>query len=516
MHRYQSKRLVRACERPSIGNQGGTAEQHIPSLRSLSDLGGFFIAPEAAKRKEKNNMKKISICDMTLCPSKGAYSFKEKIEIARQLGNLCVDAIEIPEIVNVRTDVLLVKTISSFVKKSVISVDAGGSAQGIENAAAALANTAMPRIRVSLPVSVVGMEYGYHKKGPKMLELIKKLVSAAKEKCADVEFCALDATRAEEGFLPQVAAAAISSGATSFTICDSEGIMMPDEFAAFAADFISASGIDESIKVGIMCRDLNGLAAASAILAVKSGASAVKTACGSDITDLETFAGIIKNCGTSGGFGSDIKFTQLSRIISQISRITKGAVSSDSVAPVSSDDNIRLDAKDGIDAVAVAVKKLGYDLSAEDEAKVFEEFRRVAEKKAVGAKELDAIVASSALQVPATFKLISYVVNTGNIISSSAQIKLSRDDREISGISMGDGPIDAAFVTIEQIIGHHYELDDFQIQAVTEGKEAMGSAIVKLRSNGKLYSGNGISTDIVGASIRAYLNALNKIVYEEA
>ena len=81
---------------------------------------------------------------------------------------------------------------------------------------------------------------------------------------------------------------------------------------------------------------------------------------------------------------------------------------------------------------------------------------------------------------------------------------------------MGDGPIDAAFRALEQIIGHHFELDDFQIQAVTEGKEAVGSALIKLRNNGKLYSGNGISTDIIGASIGAYINAVNKIVNEEA
>ena len=86
----------------------------------------------------------------------------------------------------------------------------------------------------------------------------------------------------------------------------------------------------------------------------------------------------------------------------------------------------------------------------------------------------------------------------------------------MEGISLGDGPIDAAFLAIEQIEGHHYELDDFQIQAVTEGREAMGEAVVKLRSEGKLFSGRGISTDIVGASIHAYINALNKIVYERS
>ncbi|MBQ2136159.1 MAG: hypothetical protein II201_04690 [Clostridia bacterium] len=159
---------------------------------------------------------------------------------------------------------------------------------------------------------------------------------------------------------------------------------------------------------------------------------------------------------------------------------------------------------------------MGYDLTEGDCEKVYEEFVRVSEKKTVGAKELEAIIASVALQVEPTYKLISYVVNSGNIISTTAQIKLRKGEEEIEGFCIGDGPIDAAFLAIEQIIGHHYELDDFQIQSVTEGKEAMGSALVKLRNEGKLYSGNGISTDIIGASIRAYINAVNKIVYEEA
>ena len=97
-----------------------------------------------------------------------------------------------------------------------------------------------------------------------------------------------------------------------------------------------------------------------------------------------------------------------------------------------------------------------------------------------------------------------------------SQIVLKRGDELLSGVSTGDGPIDSAFRAIEQCIGHHYELDDYQVQSVTEGKEALGSALVKLREGGKLYSGNGTSTDIVAASIRAYINALNKIVFEEA
>ena len=166
--------------------------------------------------------------------------------------------------------------------------------------------------------------------------------------------------------------------------------------------------------------------------------------------------------------------------------------------------------------VSKAVKNLGYELSSDDLSKVYEEFCRISRKKPVGAKELDAIVASAALQVPTTYFLESYVINSGNIIPATANITMTKNGERISGLAGGDGPIDAAFLAIEQIVGHHYELDDFQIQSVTEGQEAMGSALVKLRNDGKLYSGKGISTDIIGASIRAYLNALNKIVYEEA
>ncbi len=142
-------------------------------------------------------------------------------------------------------------------------------------------------------------------------------------------------------------------------------------------------------------------------------------------------------------------------------------------------------------------------------------FKGVADKKAVSARELEAIIASVALQVPPTYRLVSYVINSGNVISATANVIMEKNDREVRGLSAGDGPIDAAFLAIEQIVGTHYELDDFQIQAVTEGREAMGSALVKLRAGGKLYSGRGISTDIIGAAVHAYINALNKIVYEE-
>ena len=172
--------------------------------------------------------------------------------------------------------------------------------------------------------------------------------------------------------------------------------------------------------------------------------------------------------------------------------------------------------KSGQESIFNGLKKLKEELSDEDVGKVYQEFRRVIRKRGtLTSVELEAIIATAAMQVPSTFHVVNYVVNSGNVLTATANITLEKNGETLAGVSMGDGPIDAAFHAIEGIIGHHYELDDFQIGAVTKGREAVGNAIVRLRSGGKLYSGNGVSTDIIGASIRAYINALNKIVYEE-
>ena len=458
-------------------------------------------------------MKSIGIYDATLARENGAFSFKEKIEIARQLERLCVDTIELPEIKNARTDILFVRTVSSFVKNSVISVAAGSTMESIENAAAALANAKKPRIRIELPLSTALMEYSARKKAPKMLEWIETTVSHAKKLCDSVEFCAVDATRAEADFLKEAIDVAVKAGADSVCICDTAGTKMPDEFASFVSKIANSL----SVPVGVACENKCSFAVAQAILSVRQGVDFVKADIGSNGVDLEAFSDMVKNCGNDYGFTAEIKQTELHRIVKQISRISSNAKSNTVSSAVSAEyEDFGLDAKDTKETVIAAAVKLGYDLSEEDCAKVYEEFCRVAEKKNVGAKELDAIIATVALQVPETFKLENYVITSGNIISSSAQITLSKNGESVQGVQIGDGPINAAFLAIESIIGAHYELDDFQIQSVTEGRQALGSAIVKLRSNGKLYSGNGISTDIIGASIKAYINAVNKIVYEEA
>ncbi len=458
-------------------------------------------------------MREIKIADTTLCAEAGVYGFKEKLEIARQLERLKVDVIEIGEIENVRADCLFVRTAASFVKDSILSVACGSSMESLENAVAALSNTKNAMIRIELPMSPVGMEYSARKKPDKMIEWIRTLVSAAKEKVEFVEFCAVDATRAEKEFLLRAIDTAIEAGVTHLTVCDSAAEMMPDDFALFAAEIATYA----RLPLGVRCSNQNGMASASSILAAKHGATTVKTDVNGIYASLETIAALLKNCGTNYQIESRLRYTELIRIIKQIAWVTGNAKNEKSAMTVAGgeDGGIYLDVNDDQAAVNLAVAKLGYDLSEEDQKKVYEEFVRVASKKRVGSKELDAMIASVALQVPATYKLSNYVVNNGNIIPSSAQITLTKGESVLQGICIGDGPVDAAFRAIDQIIGHHYELDDFQIQSVTEGKEAMGSALVKLRAGGKLYSGNGISTDIIGASIRAYLNAVNKIIYEE-
>ena len=454
-------------------------------------------------------MKHIRIADTTLC--QGNYTFKEKIEVARQLEKLGVDVIELPAITEVRSDTLLVRTMASFVKNATLSVAAGITAESVDLAAAALEGAAKPCIRIQLPVSPVGMEYTCHKKADKMLSWVTTVVSAAKAKGVQVEFCAVDATRADDGYLQAAIDAAVQAGADVISVCDSTGGRLPDDFAAFVKE------IRTDLPLGVTCDNKNGLACASAILAVQTGADCVKTAIGGDVTDLITFATMCKNCGDSYGFATGIRYTEMGRIAGQIAWITDPARNQKPAGvTATTPDDVRLDANDTCEAVAAAVCQLGYDLSEEDTARVYEEFCRVAEKKTVAAKELEAIVASVAMQVPDAYQLVSYVINTGNIISASAQISLQREGKTLQSVSIGDGPIDAAFKAIDSIIGHHYELDDFQIQAVTEGKEAVGQALVKLRDRGRLYSGTGISTDILGASLRAYLNAVNKIIYEEA
>lgn len=466
-------------------------------------------------------MRNIVIADRTVVLKSQAkdtsLSFKEKVEIARLLESAKVQVVEFPAVENLKIDTLLLKTVCAFLKNSTMSVCTGMTEDGVVNAWNAIASASKPRLSVAIPLSPVQMEYVCHRKAPKMIELITALITKAASLCKDVEFVALDATRAEKDFLYEAINSAINAGATTVTICDDEASMLPDTFVSFINEIRENVPAIQNVKLGVMCDNKNGCSTAACVMALAAGADEIKTASSNNmgIASLLTVSNIIRNSGDRLKINADLNYTEFSRIISQVSNIIDGKPSTDDTAAAVPYSEFNLTENDDAQTVADAVKKLGYDLSDDDNAKVYEAFKDLAKKKPVSNKELDAIVATNALQVTPAYKLKNYVINSGNIIISSAQITLEKDEQEKNAIAIGDGPIDAAFNAIEQILGHHYELDDFQIQSVTEGREAVGSAIVRLRSNGKLYAGKGISTDIIGASIQAYINAINKIIFEE-
>lgn len=467
-------------------------------------------------------MRKITIADATLREGarRGeiALSFKERIEIAKQLDNLKIDVIESAPIVDEKIDTLVLRTISPLLKNSILACPVGLTKSEADIAMKSISGTKKPRLIVSLPVSAVQMEYICHKKPAQMLELIAELTSYCASICADVEFSATDATRAEKAYLFEAVRVAIENGAKTVTVCDTAGALLPSEFAELIKELYEAVPAAKDIAMSVECSNALDMANACIFSCLAEGVSQIKTCVGNEsLSDLESAMKALQVKGHTLGISYDVNSMAINHSANQILRLinTKHSGSKLNYGADITASNVLLDNTADITSVSKAIVALGYELSEDDTSKVFEAFKDIAGKKQVGAKELDAIIATVAHQVPPTYRLQSYVINSGNVISSTANIVLEKVNRTLKGVGMGDGPIDAAFLTIEQIIGHHYELDDFQIQSVTEGREAMGEAVVKLRSNGKLYSGKGISTDIIGSSIIAYINALNKIVYEE-
>ena len=462
-------------------------------------------------------MRKINVTDVTLkkLSEDRAVSllFREKSAIANCADRLGADCIELPAVKSIREDSIIYKTIAKNVQNAALAIPVGFCAEDVAVAFECIKDAKHPRLQVELPISTIQMEYTYHVKQSKMLEKIGELVSAAKALCSDVEFSALDATRADEDFLIASVKEAEAKGASFITVTDNAGISTPDQIAALVAKVKAAV----SVPVFVQVSDRIKMAVASAFSAIASGADGIKCAmAGKDVLLTGAISDAVNTCGAQ--IGAEIKLNNTNihaSIEDMVASLNHDAY--ESAGEVSEKKKILLDSGSTLAQVADAAAILGYELSDSDIGSVYKALAQVCEKKgAVGAKEFEALIASSAMQAPSTYHFETYTTTSSNISSAMTQIVLKKNDEVICGVSAGDGPIDSAFRAIEQCIGHHYELDDYQVQSVTEGKEALGSALVRLRVGGKLYSGNGTSTDIIAASIRAYINALNKIVFEEA
>ncbi|NLL56100.1 MAG: hypothetical protein GX242_02680 [Clostridiales bacterium] len=460
-------------------------------------------------------MKRLFISDISMRLGENGLSFKEKLEIAKRLDELKVDSIELQPSFEDKTDLVLSRTIATFLKNSVLTCFAGKTTQEIDKVWNAIQGAKHKRIAISIPASFAQMEYSYHQKPDKVLETMTKLISHAKYYIDDVEVSFEDATRSDFDFLAKMVALAIDKGATIITISDHAGTLLSQEYYSFLQDLYNKVPALSNVSLAILCNNNLSLAASCVFAGIKAGAIGIKcSVTGGSAPKLEVIAQLVSTLGDRLNVYSGLNTTALVRSASRIAMLTK-TQKTDKQDKLPDDDSQSLNPSATQEELNEIIKNRGYDLNADDSAKVYEEYVKLSKKKSVNLRELDFIIASTALQVSATYKLNNYVINSGNILVSTASVSLQKEGKEMYGLSNGDGPIDAAFKAIENITGHHYELDDFQIQAITEGREAIGEALVKLRDGGKLYSGRGVSTDIIGASIKAYLNALNKIEYKE-
>lgn len=462
----------------------------------------------------------ISVCDVSLMQNgkeKSAFSFKEKLDIAKNLVELGVNAIEVGPMFKDKADELLVKTLCGAAGKTTLAVIVENE-KGIEKGFSLISSAKNKRIVVSVPVSPVKMEYLYGKKPQAVLDSIKLMTEKAVSLCFDVETFLSDATRAERKFLYEAVKTAISSGAKIITLSDEAGFYYPQEFGEFIEDVYANVPELKSVKLCVSCSNAYSFGAANNLTAIMKGASAIKVSAltNRDLAPIESFASSMEYILIKKGFSYSLNKTGMTRILKRILSFSAGVTSfEEQISGKEKEEEIKTCEFSTVSSISKFLKKLGYDLSAEDSAAVFNEYKRISENKKVGVKEIEAIVASTALQVTPTYTLEKFSVQSSNVLTAMASVVLKKGDTEFKGLSYGNGAIDAAFFAIENIVGRRFELDDFQISALTEGKEAVGETVIKLRFNGKIYSGRGLSTDIVGASIRAYLNAVNKIVYEE-
>ncbi len=461
-------------------------------------------------------MKTINIADITLknlvAQRDVSLLFREKSAIANCADLLGANVVELPPVTSVREDTIIYKTIAQNMRQATLAIPVGFTQQDVDIAFECIKDAKAPRLQVALPVSTIQMEYTYHVKQEKMLTKIAQLVKYAKSLCGDVEFAALDATRADADFLISAVKTAQENGATLVSVCDDAGVSTPADIAQMVKALKGAV----TVPVYVQVSNRVNMAVASAFAAVEAGADGLKAAMvGVDVLLTGEISDAVAVCGKQIDATLSLDTTKIHRSIDDM----KTAIHHESyeTGEVSDKKKILLDSDCTLNAVAEAAALLGYELSDSDIGNVYKALKQVCEKKgAVGLKEFEALIASTAMQAPSTYHFETYTTTSTNVAGCMSQVTLKCNDEIICGVSAGDGPIDSAFRAIEQCIGHHYELDDFQVQSVTEGKEALGSALVRLRNNGKLYSGNGTSTDIIAASIRAYINALNKIVFEEA
>jgi 2-isopropylmalate synthase len=380
-----------------------------------------------------------------------------------------------------------------------------------------------------------------------------EMTRRAKGYTGDVEFSAEDATRSDMDFLARVCEGVIAAGATTVNLPDTVGYITPEECYKFFTDIRKKAPSLDGITISTHCHNDLGLGVANTLAAIRAGVNQVEC----------TVNGIGERAGNAAmeeivmalhvrkdeyGAETNVNTTEITRSSSLLSGITgvkvqpnKAIVGENAFAheagihqhgvlqkaetyeimtPESvglKTNNLVLGKHSGKHAFGERVKSLGYELTKDELADAFDKFKVLADKKkTVYDKDIEAIVAKEAVQVPKTFTHGRFIATNGSDIEATAEVTLVKGGKPITKTGSGSGPIDAAFNAVGLIIGRDIPLDDFQLDAVTEGEDAQGDATVIIDGDGGAkYSGRGLSMDIVEASIRAYVNAVNKMYYAE-
>ena len=503
---------------------------------------------------EKN---KVLIFDTTLRDGEQSpgmsMNLKEKIEMAKQLERMGVDVIEAGFANSSPVDFQSVRLIADTIKNCTIASLARTQADDIDRAWEAIKGAADPQIHIFIATSDLHMEHKLKMNRDEVLETAFEMTKRAAGYCPNIQFSAEDATRSDMDFLEKVVRATIKAGATTINLPDTVGYTTPEEHEEFFREIHRRVPELEGVLASAHCHNDLGLAVANSLAAVLGGARHVEC----------TVNGIGERAGNAAleeivmalhvrkneyGATTNIDTKEIMRSSSLLSRITgvkvqpnKAIVGDNAFAheagihqhgvlahaatyeimtPASvgrKENNLVLGKHSGKHAFRDRLKELGYMLSEAEIKEAFKLFKELADrKKRVYDKDIEALVAKEAMQVPKTFTLNNFVINSGNAITSTAIVSMNREGKASERVATGSGPVDAAFKAIDKIVGRQLELEDYQITAVSEGEDALGDARVLLKSDGdKTYLGRGLSTDIIEASIKAYINAINKICYQE-
>jgi 2-isopropylmalate synthase len=508
---------------------------------------------------KNNRSNRIVIFDTTLrdgeqCPG-ASMNLREKLEVARQLARLHVDVIEAGFPVISQGDFEAVRTIAREIKGPIITGLARCVPKDIDAAGTAIKPAGRRgRIHVFLATSKIHREHKLNKAQDEILRLAVEGVKRAKRFVNDVEFSPEDASRTEPDFLVEVCKAAVKAGATTVNIPDTVGWAVPDQFGALIKHLHDSLPEFKSGKavISVHCHNDLGLAVANSLAAVRNGARQVECTVNgigerAGNASLEEIVMAVKTRGDFfGGCTCGVNTREIvksSRLVSRMSGLvvqrSKAIVGENAFAHSSGihQDGILkkretyeiMDPRDvgwlqtelpltkhsGRAALRARLKHLGFKLTEAEIVAIFARFKDIGDKKKfVYDDDLTALVEGQITEVPETWSLDYLSVSSGNQTVPTATVRLKRPGAKADAhqdASIGDGPVDAALKAMDRITRARGKLMDYQLRAVSEGKDALGEVTVKVDfGNGELVTGKGASTDVIEASARAYLNAVNR------